>query len=96
MSSSFLGVASARAADAQQAKPVEESFSDLSVGPDDSYDYSQHLRAFEGGGVFIARSAPTAEVEAMDEDLLAALEGDGGENGAEFEDLADDFVAELQ
>lgn len=92
---SFLEAAAQRATDAGcMAAPGSAmgKTADLSVGPDDTYDYEQHLMPIKDGGVFIARAGgPISNAETtekMDEDLWALLheEGDGSSKDAEAEE----------
>ena len=97
MSTSFLAAAAARAADALPPGAARTIASELGFAPDDTYDYDQHLREIKGDGIFISRAATDAAAAAandadMDDDLMAALQGDDADEGG---DMTDDFMAEL-
>ena len=98
MSASFLAAAATRTADALPPGAARTIASELGFAPDDTYDYDQHLREIKGDGIFIARAATDAAAAAaaddadMDDDLMAALQGDDADEGG---DMTDDFMAEL-
>ena len=96
MSASFLVAAATRAADALPPGAARTIASELGFAPDDTYDYDQHLREIKGDGIFISRAATDAAAAAddadMDDELLAALQGDDADEGG---DMTDDFMAEL-
>ena len=77
--------------------------SDLAFGPSDEYNYAQHLMPI-GEGKFIQRAGvvrSTADDAAsraeMDDDLWAALHGDGeaGEEGEEAQEVEEAFIEDL-
>ena len=81
--------------------PAGAPSSELAFGPSDAYDYAQHLLPINVEGAFVQRAGvvrSTADDAAsraeMDDDLWAALHGDGAEGeGEEVEEEA--FIEDL-